>query len=712
MHLFHWTGLPTPFKNRPRQRLNITSPREYMTLRKVQMLPAETDPAARRWIRRVTAAACAFAAAVAMAGFGALPASGATGTPAAPEASGLPPGHEVALFDSTYRSLAERVTARGYAPTSLAGYYAAMYTRDSSVNALALLLGGDDAKARAILRYIFRYSAASGQARMPHRIYQESDTLAAAGEQTDVSAPTVSFRGPHAQATQPIPAPGLVTATDVWLDRTSQARGTVRATLLAGTGPDVQVVDTTSIAVSQIPAGGGWVTLRFLPPLFSSPPAGGYSLRLEAPDTPPGSVTWRGAADGTLSYRERVTDFNISGYDMYDETDQAYSVLLVWARYVRANPSDRTFVAETWPYVRRYANYYLDTPGYLDAGLDLIRNPILDDEGYHNTYDLLTNVFTSQALHELTPIADRLGDPADAGRWHSISEQIERGIDTNLVTTVDGKRIYGEKYEVTEGNRFYPGYSFANLAPIAVDWYALDTQTMANTLRAYLTHESRDWSGVQMPSSMHDYAFTGHNDWVLTKGLAWEWRFDQENRNQNRIPALDAFLRHYYPDETQPISEGWILDSDENLRVTDPGNQEHAGWYAIEMLETYRGLRGTANSLNASMRRTPSLYATAPTSVVAGTPFTVTATLYNTTGEPVDYQALRLRPPTGWAVSQPPVGGGQLAPGDPIPVTWTVAPPADAPVGPATLTVTTRTTARRGGTQRLSGGVTVTVARQ
>lgn len=680
------------------------------------MLPVQTGPAARCWIRRVTAAACAFAAAVAVAGVGTLPAAEATSTPAASgtaglEPSGLPPGHEMALFDSTYRSLAERVTARGYAPTSLTAYYGAMYTRDSSVNALALLLGGNDSKARAILRYIFRYSAASGQARMPHRIYQESDTLAAAGEQTDVSAPTASFGGPGSPATQPMPAPGLVTATDVWLDRTSRARGTVRATLLAGTGPDAQVVDTTSVTTAQIPASGGWVTLRFLPPLFSSPPAGGYALRLEAPDTPPGSVTWRGAADGMLSYRERVTDFHISGYDMYDETDQAYSVLLAWARYVQANPSDRAFVTETWPYVRRYANYYLDTPGYLNASLDLIRNPILDDEGYHNTYDLLTNVFISEALHELTPIADRLADPTDASRWQSISTQVERGIDTNLVTTVDGKQIYGEKYEVTQDNRFYPGYSFANLAPIAVDWYALDMQTMANTLQAYLAHESKNWSGVQMLSSMHDYGFTGHNDWVLTKGMAWEWRFDQKRRNQDRIAALDSFLRHYYPDETQPISEGWILDSDGNLRVTDPGNQEHASWYAIEMLETYPGLQGTAGALNASMRRTPSLYATAPTSVVAGSPFTVTATLYNTTSQPVDYQAPQLRRPAGWVATEPSANGGQLAPGDPITATWTVTPPADAPVGPATLTVTTQT-ADRQATQEVSDAVTVTVAGQ
>ncbi len=514
---------------------------------------------------------------------------------------GLPPAHESALFDSTYRSLADRVTARGYAPTSLTGYYGAMYTRDSSVNALALLDGGNDAKARAILRYIFRYSAASGAARMPHRIYQESDTLSATGQQTDTSGAAMSLGGSQGPVTQRMPAPGLVTAVDVWLDRTALARGSVRATLLAGAGADAQPVDTTNVDVNQIPAGGGWVTLRFLPPLFSTPPAGGYTLRIDAPDTPPGSVSWARATDGTHAYRERTTNFHISGYDMFDETDQAYSVLLVWARYVTANPGDRAFVAETWPYVRRYANYYLDTPGYWNSSLDLIRNPILDDEGYHNAYDLLTNVFTSQALHELAPIATRLSDAADATQWADYSTLIEHGIDTNLVTTVDGKPIYGEKYEVNQGNRFYAGYSFANLAPIAVDWYGLDRQTMANTLQAYMKYESRDWSGIPMLSSMHDYAFTWHNDWVLTKGLAWEWRFEQQTGDQARIDALDAFLRQYYPDTSQPISEGWILDANGNLRVTDPGNQEHASWYAVEMLETYPGLKGDAQAINAAL---------------------------------------------------------------------------------------------------------------
>jgi hypothetical protein len=35
--------------------------------------------------------------------------------------------------------------------------------------------------------------------------------------------------------------------------------------------------------------------------------------------------------------------------------------------------------------------------------------------------------------------------------------------------------------------------------------------------------------------------------------------------------------------------------------LTDPGNQEHANWYAVGMLETYPGLRGDAQSINAAL---------------------------------------------------------------------------------------------------------------
>lgn len=65
------------------------------------------------------------------------------------------------------------------------------------------------------------------------------------------------------------------------------------------------------------------------------------------------------------------------------------------------------------------------------------------------------------------------------------------------------------------------------------------------------------------------------------------------------------FRRHYYLGTSQPISEGWILDSDGNLRVTDPGNQEHPSWYAVQMVESHPGLHGAAHAINASTEPNP-----------------------------------------------------------------------------------------------------------
>lgn len=362
------------------------------------------------------------------------------------------------------------------------------------------------------------------------------------------------------------------------------------------------------LAVQEVRAGGGWVTFRFLPPLLSTPPGDGYTLQLSAPDAPPSSVVWHGASGGSgLSiftegggwepspgagaYRERLTTFEVTGEDAWDETDQNYSVLWVWAWYARMHPEDAEFIHETWPLVRAFADHYLLTPGYLDPALDLVRNPILDADGYHDTYDLLTNVFASQALHDLAPIALSLGDAEAATRWAAADERIRHGVEAHLVTVVDGKQIYGEKYELDEANRFYPGYEFVNLSPIAVEWYALDREIMANTVEAYATHASRDWSGMTMLSSMQDFPSTERNDWVLAKALAWEWRFHKETGDLARLDVLDRFLRAYCPDTSQPVFEGWILDSGGTLRTTDPGNQEMASWFVVELLRAYPALR-------------------------------------------------------------------------------------------------------------------------
>ncbi|TDP92235.1 NEW3 domain-containing protein [Labedaea rhizosphaerae] len=601
-------------------------------------------------------------------------------TPAS-AAAALPPNQILGLFDSSYASIAARVSHLGYAPTSLTGTYGAMYTRDASVQAMALTAAGDTTRAEAILSYVLRYSAASGQAQLPHRIYDTKNVLTTS-RQADVSQRVYDLSVLPRGATQAMPVPGTVSAVDVWLSRGASTSGKVRATLIAGTGSAAQTVDSQTIPIADVPTGsGGWVTVEFRPPLTAEAPTA-YSIKLAGIDSP--AVTWWGAGAGKASYQERTTDFRLSGYDMFDETDQLFSVALAWARVFPK--SSLGFRYETWPLIRGFVDYYLSTPGYFNTSMNLIRNPILDDEGYHNTYDLLTNVFTAQALHELAPIADGYLDPATASRYRQFAAKITRGINANLVTTVDGNRIYGEKYEIGSTTVFSPGYSFVNLSPLAAGWYGMDDTIMANTVQAYFAHESKNWSGVTMLSSMQDYGGSGHNRWVLTKSFSWELRFAAKNGDTGRVGEIDTFLQRFDPDIVQPIAEGWILDDTGTVTMTDPANQEHASWYLLGLLQSYPRLAPRSASISQALKTTPELTVSMPAHVTAA--FTVNSTLFNTLASSSDF-TVSADAPSGWTVSTTSAVDGTLRAGDSAPVAWTVTPPPGYS-GPVDLTVSAR----------------------
>ena len=81
--------------------------------------------------------------------------------------------------------------------------------------------------------------------------------------------------------------------------------------------------------------------------------------------------------------------------------------------------------------------------GYYNEELGLIRNPSLEhsrDGAYFNAYDLLTNVYASQALHELSLVFQNSA-AQNAAKWGAYADQIAQGIHKNLVAEVDGKTI-------------------------------------------------------------------------------------------------------------------------------------------------------------------------------------------------------------------------------------------------------------------------------
>ena len=75
---------------------------------------------------------------------------------------------DMKLYQGSYDILHDRITDRGYAITSLTGTYVGMFTRDSSIQAMAHLSNGDPDAARAILRYLLSYHAVLGLKRGTH----------------------------------------------------------------------------------------------------------------------------------------------------------------------------------------------------------------------------------------------------------------------------------------------------------------------------------------------------------------------------------------------------------------------------------------------------------------------------------------------------------------------------------------------------------------
>ncbi len=263
---------------------------------------------------------------------------------------------------------------------------------------------------------------------------------------------------------------------------------------------------------------------------------------------------------------------------MLDQPDGNYMFVLAWARYVVAQPNDIAFITDTLPVVAAFADYYL-TPTYWDEERNLLRNPCLEHSRnlrFWSTLDLITNVFLSQALHELAYVTQEVL-PTQAQRWRRISEQVRSGIDGSLVAkSPRGSRQYAELIDRDHGDKFYVGYSWVNFATIAANWYASDSRLERETYDAYLEEASSMWGDHRMLRAYDDVVAATGEDEVIGKGLAWEIRLAQKLGRADRVRSLLAFIEERTP--------GTIFaESYYPHHVSDGGNQEQAAWFIHEL---------------------------------------------------------------------------------------------------------------------------------
>lgn len=277
------------------------------------------------------------------------------------------------------------------------------------------------------------------------------------------------------------------------------------------------------------------------------------------------------------------------------QADSTFFLLHAWYLYaVHAPRSEEKalLLAQTEAQAAAFADFYL-TPEFYRQEKKLLRNPNLEgprQNSYFNCYDLLTNVYASQSLYELSLYfaETRL---EQASRWAQVSRALCEGIHENLTAPVDGKQVYMEMHALTrdDGRRYhnipqrqsYIGFSWVNLSVLGADWYGADPAILENTYAAYRRYAYVTYYGkYSMPEHealyQPDGTCTLRKDHILGKALAWELLYCHSTGRREREQALLDFLARY---SDEMYRETWKYAGG----GSDTANQEHASWMILAM---------------------------------------------------------------------------------------------------------------------------------
>ncbi len=515
------------------------------------------------------------------------------------------------LYVNSYNSMKDRITESGYSPTSVTGFYDGMYVRDSSIQSILHTKQGDTHLSRMILNYILGAYQELGSSFPNHVISELRET---AFGNNDGGNPgqyaSVIKLGGESFATQTISATKseTIVSVGVWLSRKDGAYGNVVAELKRnGISVGADCID-----VGQLSNVKEYVVFDFGLPL-TPVKEGNYTLTLSAPQSQSESVIWYGrrnykglptVVDGNTITAEASFDAfktNISFESTDVQPDTILALAHAWMVYANAapdTPEDNAFIEESYPVICKYVNAFINN-GYINEELKLMKTNYLEhtrDFRKWQAYDLITNTYASQVFYELAQYNEKLGNTEEKVRWLELSEFIRQGIYENLTTEVDGKKIYAEMIAIDEDNKFYQGMSWVNLAPIAVDWYALDTDMMEATLEVYASYAQVDYNGLPMLDACYNMFNGDYADHVIGKGYSWELMFCAETGNTARVDQMIEFMLMNSPSNNMYPESWWYPDM-----FSDVGNQEHSSWLAYGMATVFPELAESLTSPNWDM---------------------------------------------------------------------------------------------------------------
>lgn len=530
------------------------------------------------------------------------------------------------LFQSTYRSLLERLHPSGYLPESLTGAYGGEFPRTLGPYVFLLLENGEFEKAKRVLKYVLDAVSLSGMNRIPHVIgpeYKEREPQpdGANPGQTLHFIPLYRLDLPDYSGAQPFKAVSSpLYGVEMWLSKDEKAKGVLKVEI-------TRKVEDEALASIQIPSSNirtqGWTRAIFPKPV-SLKKGEKYILRLSFEGE--GTIIWWGLNDvldnpfggaysydkppiGWLLHKDHITSFALDFgslkhkekrvipiWDKADQPDGHYHIILAWARYVTVS-EDKDFEDKTYAEVAKLADLATDMP-YMNMGWGttatyLIRNPCFEhsrEVRFWDCYDLLTQVFTAEAWYELLPIAKRRGDWEHYYKWQRSLSLLERGIKEFLTMQVDGDTIYAEMRLPDGGKgKLYEGLSWVNLSPIAAGWKGADEAILRTTISAYRKRALFDWQGFRLlgaewnPPDIVARA-------VIGKQWAWEFLYCVERGEWDRACELLNFLEK--ANRVPLFAECFWLSGDGEMHLNDPGNGEQTAWYAWAICRAKNILEG------------------------------------------------------------------------------------------------------------------------
>lgn len=281
------------------------------------------------------------------------------------------------------------------------------------------------------------------------------------------------------------------------------------------------------------------------------------------------------------------------------QADTTFFIIRAWCIYNSTAPESaekQEFLSSTHDTIRRFVEHWMNN-GCFNNEMKLLRNPSYEhtrDGSYFNSYDLLTNVVMSEALHELSEAYVPF-DADFAAYSGKIADTIAEGIHENLTAVVDGVKIYAEMQsfskeyaptaEIIEDTNFYEGFSGINFVLYGVDWYAGDKALLENTYLKTYEYCSQLYNNQcvmidAFSTKIGEGKYECRGNHAMGKAIAWEIFHCLKTGRRDRIEELTKFIEDFSDDMYR---ETWAL----NGGGADTANQEHASWMVNAMKSAY-----------------------------------------------------------------------------------------------------------------------------